>query len=100
MASASDGPLTRLPAAFHSFRQKGCEVDDLQLRPCLPHPVVEHHSAERTPHRKGVGACAYGLTHAFLIDRPATLFLHEHACSAGAAAEGPLPVARHLNGLS
>src|SRR5260370_12591688 len=63
-------------------------------------PVVEHHRAERARHRQRLGAGLGRLAHALLRDRAASLLLHPHPCSARAAAESALAVARHLDRLS
>src|SRR5713226_9609357 len=88
--------IARAPP-IDGFRQKGREVDDLQLRAGRAHPVVEHYGAEGARDRQRFGSGAGRLTYALLVDGPAAPFLHEHARASGAAAEGALAIARHLH---
>jgi len=79
---------TTLPGAWH--------VHDPELVAAGLHAVVQHHRAERAGHRERLGAGFGGLAHALLVDRAGAL-LHPHVGAAGAAAEGPLLAALHLD---
>src|SRR6266851_2118197 len=85
------------PPPVDRFGQQRREVDDLELRACGAHPVVEHHGAERAGDRQGLGAGARRLAHALLVDGPASPLLHPHTRAAGAAAKRALAVPRHLH---
>ena len=79
------------------------DVEDLDLLAGLAlvdrggQPVGEHHPAERAADRDLVGAGGDRLGGAVDVDPLAEVLLHPHPGAAGAAAEGALGVARHLD---
>src|SRR5215204_1716584 len=90
---------TRGPPAHAGLERLGKQrrnVHDAQPVAAGAHAVVEHHSAERTGHRQRLGAGLGGLAGALLVDKAAAL-LHPHVRTAGAAAEGALLAALHLD---
>ena len=91
--------------ALHRGEQHLRDVEDLDLLAGLAlgllggEAVGEHHAAERAADRDLVGAGADGLLGAVDVDPLAEVLLHPHARATGAAAEGPLGVALHLDEL-
>ena len=66
------------------------------LDPALGDAVAEHGHAERAGRGDEVGGEGQGLVGAVEVDPGAEVLVHPHPRPAGAAAERPLPVARHL----
>src|SRR5918996_3586255 len=101
VAGASSGGSVVGSAAIgllHRLGEQGGHVHDAHVVSALPHAVVEHDRTERTGDRERVGPGLRRLAGPLLVDLAGAL-LHPHVGAAGAAAEGALAAALHLDRL-
>src|SRR5918996_4244767 len=102
VAGASSGGSVVGSAAIgllHRLGEQGGHVHDAHVVSALPHAVVEHDRTERTGDRERVGPGLRRLAGPLLVDLAGAL-LHPHVGAAGAAAEGALAAALHLDRLA
>src|SRR5829696_6334026 len=83
-------------AGLQRLGEQRRDVRHAQVVAAGAHAVIEHHRAERARHGERLSTGLGRLARALLVDQPGAL-LHPHVSAAGAAAEGALLPAFHLD---